>query len=171
MRPRHAAPVLLAALGLGLIAGCEEEKRSPKSAPVAKAPIQTRPILGRTTNVIKDAPRELEKGGAQKSSLKITAKDPITLQGNAYVTSVGKIAIGQIQHSLDLYHATNERYPTTLDEFMNEIIKPNGIRLPQLPYYQEYGYDGPNHQLVVLEYPDRKEQFQQQQDKELGRTP
>jgi hypothetical protein len=25
--------------------------------------------------------------------------------------------------------------------------------------------------LVVLEYPDRKEQFQQQQDKELGRTP
>jgi hypothetical protein len=36
---------------------------------------------------------------------------------------------------------------------MSEIIKPNGISLPTLPYYQEYGYDAPTHSLIILEYP------------------
>ena len=79
------------------------------------------------------------------------------------------ISIQHIKHALDLYYATNEKYPETLDEFMNEIIKPNNIALPTLPYYQEYGYDSNEHKLVVLEYPDRKAQFQAQQDKRFGR--
>ncbi len=63
-----------------------------------------------------------------------------------------------IQHAVDLYHATNDRYPKDIDEFMNEIIKPNNIALPRLPHYQEYGYDANEHKLIILEYPDRKNQ-------------
>ena len=39
---------------------------------------------------------------------------------------------------------------------MNEIIKANNIALPKLPYYQEYGYNEKEHKLVILEYPDLK---------------
>ena len=78
--------------------------------------------------------------------------------GNAYVSIIGQAAMLNIQHTLDLYQATNGEYPKTYDEFMDNIIKPNGIALPTLPFYQEYHYDVPNHRLVIYEYPDRKVQ-------------
>jgi hypothetical protein len=184
MRHPRLPALVSSALVFTLLSGCEGEKRylpkktadgalesASEPAPPAKPRIELRPVIRETTSEIKDAPKEIQQGGAQVSSGKITAKDPITLQGNAYVSIVGRAAVGNIQKALDLYQATNERYPADLNEFMNEIIKPNGIRLPQLPYYQEYGYDAPNHRLVVLEYPERKEQFQRQQDQELGRSP
>ncbi|AMV40817.1 hypothetical protein [Planctomyces sp. SH-PL62] len=87
---------------------------------------------------------------------KITAKDPITLQGNAYVTMIGQTSILQIQHAMNLYQAANDRFPKNYDEFMAEIIRANNIALPKLPHYQEYGYDEQQHKLVILEYPDRK---------------
>ena len=52
-----------------------------------------------------------------------------------------------------------------VQEFMDEVIKPgqpDGISLPQLPYYQEYGYDEKQHKLIILEYPERKAQFEKQ---------
>jgi hypothetical protein len=48
---------------------------------------------------------------------------------------------------------------------MQNVIKkgqPDEIRLPQLPYYQEYSYDSQKHELVVLEYPARKAAVEQQ---------
>lgn len=115
-----------------------------------------RPILGRTTNDIRDAETEQAKG-AQRAQSRITAKDPITLTGNAYISIVGRAEQLNMQHTLDLYHAETGRYPKDLNEFMREIVKKSGVRLAQLPYYQEYAYDAANHQLVILEYPDRKE--------------
>jgi hypothetical protein len=161
--------------------GCEEETRSvakrpetraldqtgisvgldePARAPVqAKAPAkQSGPIIGQRTTDIRNASKELNQGGARVASPKIVAKDPITLQGNAYVSIVGRSSVLSIQHSMDLYYATNERYPKDLDEFMTEIIKPNGIALPQLPPYQKYAYDEKEHKLVVLEYEYLKNQ-------------
>ncbi len=91
-------------------------------------------------------------------STRIVAKDPISLQGNAYVSIIGQTAILSIQHALDLYHATNDRFPKDYDEFMAEIIKANNIALPQLPPYQKYGYDEKEHKLIILEYPDIKNQ-------------
>ena len=46
---------------------------------------------------------------------------------------------------------------------------PDGIMLPMLPYYQEYGYDPDKQELVVIEYPAKKKAYQDQQDKALGR--
>ena len=69
---------------------------------------------------------------------------------------VGKAEQLQIKHTLDLFYNLNLRYPKDLQEFMKEIVKANGIRLAQLPFYQEYGYDAVKHELVILEYPDKK---------------
>jgi hypothetical protein len=163
-----------------LAAGCEEERHDtfarPKSRatgvvgvdvgdqgresprPKAAPPAKKEPvfIVGKRTQDIKDANVELKSGQARQASTRIVAKDPITLQGNAYVAAIGQISIGQIQHAVDLYHATNDRYPKDLDEFMNEIIRPNNIALPKLPHYQEYAYDANQHKLIIIEYPDRK---------------
>jgi hypothetical protein len=160
--------------------GCEEETRNVGSRPQTRAldqtgvsvglddnarpqpkpkrPTDSGPIIGKRTQEIRDAATELQKGGARTATTKITAKDYITLQGNAYVTIIGRTSILSMQHAIDLYHATNDRYPKDLDEFMNEIVKPNNIALPQLPPYQAYGYDAQEHKLVILEYPALKEQ-------------
>ena len=41
---------------------------------------------------------------------------------------------------------------------MATIVRPNNIALPMLPYYQKYGYDEKEHTLVILEYPELKNQ-------------
>jgi hypothetical protein len=156
-------------LSLILAAGCEEPKNSRSFGPNAAQPPPPAPapapaptpavshgeILGQRTQDIRPAEPELEKG-AQIATTKITAKDPITLQGNAYVTMIGRTSILQIEHAMNLYKATNDRYPANFQEFMAEIIKANNIALPVLPSYQEYGYDEKEHKLIILEYPDRK---------------
>ncbi|WP_197446586.1 hypothetical protein [Tautonia plasticadhaerens] len=97
------------------------------------------------------------------SSGKISENNtPITYAGNAYVSIVGQAAVLQIQHALNLYNALNDRYPADTEEFMTEIIDANQIALPQLPGYQEYAYKADTHELVVLEFPDRKEALREQ---------
>src|SRR5206468_9336468 len=112
-------------------------------------------ILGKRTQDIRDAEAEKKAGGVVTTP-RITAKDPITLSGNAYVTAIGKTSIGNIEYALKLYQAETGEFPKTYEEFMEKIIKANNIALPKLPFYQEYGYDAPSHKLVIIEYPDRK---------------
>ena len=174
-------PGLALAAGVLLAVGCEEERHDtfasrPKSRaadvvgvdtgdqgqapPRARAepPARKQPefIVGKRTQDIKDANAALKSGQARKAETRIVARDPITLQGNAYVVAIGQIAIGQIKQAVDLYQAENGRYPRDLDEFMEEIIKKNNIALPKLPPYQDYAYDANQHNLIVIEYPDRK---------------
>jgi hypothetical protein len=146
---------------VSMIAGCEEERNlavKPQSQAQSKASKQPEFIVGKRTQDIRNATPELEKGGARVATTKITAKDPITLPGNAYVTIIGRTSIMNMEHALDLYRAANDRFPKDYDEFMNEIIKANNIALPLLPYYQKYGYNEKDHKLVILEYPELKNQ-------------
>jgi hypothetical protein len=164
MRPPSCRP-WLACLSLVAAAGCEEPRHVGGAAarpPTAAAPAPEAPkevthgeILGQRTQDIRQlTPEEQQKTNVAPS--KITARDPITLSGNAYVVAIGQISMGHIKHAMDLYQAENGRYPANYDEFMNEIIKKNNIALPVLPSYQEYFYDEQAHQLQVREYPDRR---------------
>jgi hypothetical protein len=179
MRPRHCCcsrRPWLVSLALIAALGCEEPRHvgGPKSAaptapsaadnaPPPEAPQPAPPpqpaprgeILGKRTQDIRPAGPELEKG-AVSAGTRITAKDPITVVGNAYVSMIGRTSILQIEHAMNLYKGANDRYPANYQEFMTEIIQANNIRLPQLPSYQEYGYDEKEHKLILLEYPDRK---------------
>jgi hypothetical protein len=169
MRPRSRPVGFLALSALLAASGCEEPRHvntsgtnPPPSAPAPAPAPEPAPtpghgfIVGQKTQDIRNADTELKSGNAQVASQKITARDPITLQGNAYVVAVGSIAINNIKHNVDIYQADNGRYPRDLKEFMDEIIKKNNIVLPVLPHYQEYAYDANEHKLIVLEYPDRK---------------
>ncbi|MDG3007650.1 hypothetical protein [Paludisphaera mucosa] len=164
MTSRTPAFCLTTALLLA-IGGCEEPRQvkgSKKKNAVAHgaAPSAEKKepefIVGKRTTDIRRVEPEVAQGANVIEKPKITAKDPITLQGNAYVTMIGQTSILQIQHAMNLYQAANDRLPKDYDEFMAEIIKANNIALPKLPHYQEYGYDEVQHKLVILEYPDRK---------------
>ena len=155
---RAVLPLVLVAVGCNepRYPGKKVQRQEESAPPEPPAPSKPRDVIGKTTQDIRAAEPEIKEQGAKVVSPKIVAKDPILLTGNAYVTMIGKASVLQIEHAMKLYQAANNRYPTNLQEFMDEIVKPNGIRLPTLPHYQEYGYDEQEHKLVILEYPDRK---------------
>src|SRR5689334_10226940 len=99
-RSRRARACLtpLPYLVLTCAVGCEEPMHvggglRPKATAAAPAPappptpppVQPRAILGKRTQDIRQMEPEQQQG-ARIASTKITAKDPITLPGNAYVT-------------------------------------------------------------------------------------
>ena len=153
-------PILLT----NLVIGCADE-------PPAKSKLQTRETLGKTTQEVRNLKPELSKGG-QVTDGKIHATDYITIQADAYRTSVANIAKMKVKMDMDQYEALNGEKPKTYEEFMDVIIKKgkaDGIQLPMLPYYQEYGYDPDKKELVVIEYPEKKKAMEDQSDRELGR--
>jgi hypothetical protein len=148
-----------------LICGCDDALDPPvatnkksSSGTLTTAPATTKPreILGKRTQDVRDASAEVANKGATIASPRPIAKEPFALAGNTYVNAIGQISINNIKHAVDLYQATEGEYPKTHQEFMEKIIKGNNIALPTLPYYQEYSYDVKSHQLMILEYPDRK---------------
>ncbi len=153
---RSRSPWLMVpAFALVLAVGCEEPRSVGGKKAAAPPPPKDNFIVGKRTQDIKEATPEATQG-SQQANMKITAKDPITLSGNAYVTSVGRVAMMRIEDAVRKFQAANDRYPKDYDEFMNEVIKANGIALPALPFYQEYFYDANEHKLMIREYPDRK---------------
>src|SRR3954453_10189397 len=166
MMARHL-PLLAPAISLPLLAltvGCD-------TGPKPKRKLQTRETIGKTTQEVRNLKPELAQGG-QVTDGKIHSTDYITINADAYRTSVANIAKMKVQMDMDQYEALNGEKPKTYEEFMDVIIKkgkPDGIQLPMLPYYQEYGYDPDKKELVVIEYPEKKKAFEEQQDRELGR--
>jgi hypothetical protein len=67
----------------------------------------------------------------------------------AYFRVQERLAFDQVTHAMDLYKATNEHGPKSHEEFMEKIIKENGIKLPQLPAGERYLYDPKTEQLMV----------------------
>jgi hypothetical protein len=152
-RPNATRTALWIACVLGTTApGCEEPAAPKKNVATTKP----REIVGKTTQDVRNAPEEIAKKAAVPAPPRIVSKDPITLAGNTYVTAVGRISIEKIEAAVKLYQGETGEYPKTYDEFMEKIIRANNISLPQLPYYQEYGYDPATHRLLVIEYPDKK---------------
>ena len=105
-------------------------------------------ILGKTTQDVRELKPE-EKGKLSDSKVRIEAT-PLG-SAAAYRPMVEQAAKLQIEKAIQLYHATNDRYPKDHAEFMAEIVKANDIRLPVLPHGYEYRYDVANHQLEVVD--------------------
>lgn len=149
VQPTAKRPATRALDQTGVAVGKQDSHRAPSAPrPIAK---QSGPIIGQRTSDIRNASVVVKRGNAKAIQPAITAKDYVSLQGNAYVTIIGQTSVLRIQHAMDLYHAENDHYPKDYDEFMAVIIKANAIVLPQLPSYQKYGYDENEHKLVILE--------------------
>ncbi len=149
--------------------GTGEKKPEPpptaaSSAPApAPAPVQTRQTLKKTTQNVLELSEAMSQGGV-RAEMSITGQG-LDVAADAYRTSVGKLSIIAVEQKMSFFQAENDRKPRDYKEFMERIIekgKPDGIMLPMLPYYQEYSYDPDAKELVVIEFPAKKEQRQKE---------
>ena len=54
-----------------------------------------------------------------------------------------------MEHAMNLFRATHDRLPASHEEFMEQIIRANHLRLPELPPGQEFVYDPARGELMV----------------------
>ena len=158
MLSRAASALVFTLPAIALVFGCSDDE------PVKKK-IETRETIGKKTQEVRNLKPELAKGGAVSDNT-IKESDYLTVTADAYKTSVAKIAIVTVQQAIGMYEALDGEKPKTYEEFMEKIIKkgkPDGIMLPMLPYYQEYGYDPEKKELVVIEYPEKKKAYEKQE--------
>ena len=107
-------------------------------------------IIGKKTQ---DVGKFDPKADNKVSDSKVHISDPITGPLQAYGPMLEQISKSQIKQAVDLFQASNDRFPKDYDEFMEQIIKANQIQLPVLPGGKKYQYDEVNHTLVVVEGP------------------
>ena len=105
-------------------------------------------IIGKTTQDI----GKFDPAADNKiSDSKVRITDPVTGPLQAYGPALEQISKIEIKQAVDLFHASNDRYPKDYEEFMEQIIKANHIKLPVLPGRKKYQYDEANHTLVVVD--------------------
>jgi hypothetical protein len=129
----------------------------------ASAPIRTRKTIGKTTFAVLDLADAVAQGGVKLDDAGSSGGGGGLLgaTAQAYRHSVSTIGGLQVEQKMKLYEAEHGSLPATHKEFMARIIAPgtaDEIRLPTLPYYQEYAFDPETRGLVVVEFPARKEQ-------------
>ncbi|MFM8284337.1 MAG: hypothetical protein ACKOCW_12355 [Planctomycetaceae bacterium] len=154
---------IVGAVLLVLAAGaCAPAKKPPAGS--TQKPVETRKTIGKTTQNVMPLAEALQQGG-QPAEMSITSGGLGAITSDAYRTSVGKMGVIAVEHQMQLVEAEHGPKPMNYDEFMTKIIgkgRPDGIQLPMLPYYQEWAYDPDAKKLVVVEFPLRKEQRQQE---------
>ena len=160
IRQNNGMMLLATVAGAAVLIGC-----SGPAAPSAAAPppVQTRQTLKKTTQNVLELSEALKQGGV-RAEMSITGQG-LEVAADAYRTSVGKLPIIAVDQKMNFFQAENDRKPKDYAEFMARIIepvKPDGLMLPMLPYYQEYAYDPEAKGLVVIEFPAKKEQRQKE---------
>ena len=114
---------------------------------VAEKKDKPEPILGKETQEIgefnPDANRKLRD---DKEGVNMVNS---TMRGASH--AIHEIARLQIKQSVEMFRAVEGRYPKSHEEFMEKVIKANGIKLPAPVTTAEYQYDVENHELLVVE--------------------
>lgn len=151
--------------------GCIDSVMKPAAVPATPASVEVKPVAAETKPAAGEtkpaAPQNSGEGIVGKTTQdvgefdknkanqvvdtgKIRATDVVTGGLMAYGPMVASIEKTQIKKALSDFYALNERYPKDHEEFMEQIIKANGLKLPVLPFKGKYQYDVENHELMVV---------------------
>ncbi|MEM6778503.1 MAG: hypothetical protein AAF670_12665 [Planctomycetota bacterium] len=119
-----------------------------------------RKTIGKTTQKVLALEAAMADGGVLGDGPSDSG-NPLMQSAGAYRKSVSNIASMQVTKAIQLRNAQSIKRPRPLthQEFMNDIMQPgqpNGMRLPMLPYYQEYAWDQTAQELVVVSFPARQ---------------
>lgn len=94
------------------------------------------------------------EGKAQVNS-EVKYSNPITGALEAYDPMKQQIAEGQVKQAVEMFRATEGRYPRDYAEFKSKVIGQYGLKVPTLGVGKRYEYDVENHKLIVVM--DKKE--------------
>lgn len=163
---RPTACVSLVAAAVVALGGCEEFKLPPEQQP-APPPGATPSASPAPADGWQDAPpvSSSQNGtvpGTDGSQNRVAATAGVGAKGRGYGGGLISEPIRQkflieqrlvfdvqIPHALQLYRATHEKGPQSNEEFMQEIIRANGIQLPELPPGERFVFDPQSQQLMV----------------------
>ena len=125
-----------------------------------------RETIGKTTQNVMPMQEAVDKGGVLATKEADTS-NPLLGSAAAYRNTVATLGAMSVDKAIQLRNAQSVREPKplTYEVFMDEIIKKGksgGIRLPMLPYYQEYVWDEQTQKLRVVNFPARKEEREKQ---------
>jgi len=146
---RFTALCVIAALGCEPVPSSESEVA--KAPPVVEAPAFAPPP---DPNAPASLPPESDVV-RERASFAQTAKGKyevnlITQPASAYFTVKDRIVFEiQIPKAMQIFEHTKNRKPTTHDEFMDQIIARNSIKLPELMPDHRYVYDPKAGELMV----------------------
>ncbi|MEZ6124326.1 MAG: hypothetical protein R3C49_14305 [Planctomycetaceae bacterium] len=112
-----------------------------------KAPDRSRGLKVKSTDEIGEFK---EQPGQRVVDSKVEYTNPITGPLEAYDPMKQQIAELAIQQAVQVFYATEGRYPRDYDEFMSEVVRKNNVRLPELGVGKRYEYDVENHKLMVV---------------------
>jgi hypothetical protein len=141
--------LLIAALGCEPAPNAQTD--APNAAPVIEAPAFAPPPDPNAP----PAPPPQSDVVREKASFAQTAKGKyevnlITQPASAYFTVKDRIVFEiQIPKAMQIFEHTKNRKPTTHDEFMDQIIARNNIKLPELMPEHRYVYDPKAGELMV----------------------
>ncbi|SMP78871.1 hypothetical protein SAMN06265222_12824 [Neorhodopirellula lusitana] len=158
--------VLLCVASTGCFPSSPTDNSASTTPGVTAEEATPRETVGKTTqNVLKY--EDAIADGAVLASTSVESNNPLLASAEAYRTSAAKIGGFGITKKMQLREASSIKRPVplTYEVFMDEIIEPggmDGIRLPMLPYYQEYAWDEAKQELVVLDFPARQEEREKQ---------
>jgi len=161
---RRAEPAAESAAAPAIVPAAEGVAAAPPAALPGESatPIRTRKTVGKTTFAVLDLADAVAQGGVKFDDAGSSGGGGLLgATAQAYRHSVAKIGGLQVEQKMKLYEAEHGSLPTTHKEFMAKIIAPgtaDEIRLPMLPYYQEYAFDPEARGLIVVEFPAKKEQ-------------
>jgi hypothetical protein len=159
--------LIVCSLAIGCMPSSTSTTTNQSTTPGASAEEATpRETIGKTTTNVLDLQQAI-KDGAVLAGTDTESSNPLLASAGAYRTTVAKIGSIAVQQKMQHRQASNIKQlkPMDLDAFMAEIIVPggaNGIRLPMLPYYQEYAWDEANQTLVTVDFPARKAEREKQ---------
>jgi hypothetical protein len=147
-------------LAAAWLVGCDSP--APKAEPTVKA----RETIRKTTQEVMRLKDALDQGGQIATGggevgpsggyLGDIAKAKRSIEGQS-----SSLAVQKAMQAHEILNGPIKSY----EEFMELIIKkgqPDGMQLPTLPYYQEFAYDEENRALVVVEFPQRKKDYEAQ---------
>lgn len=158
----QAAPQPAAAVEPVAQPAAEPPAASAPQPEASAGPIKTRRTIGQTTQNVLDITEALAQGGVRVEGAGPSGGGGMLgAAAGAYRSSVATIGGLQVEQKMKLHEAEHGSLPTTRKDFMAKIIAPGTpeeIRLPMLPYYQEYAFDPESRGLVVIEFPAKKEQ-------------
>ena len=88
--------------------------------------------------------------GKQVVDPRVNVTNPITAPLEAYQPLKEKVSMIPVIQGIQVFNAMEGRFPKDHAEFMEKVIKQNGIKLPVLPAGKKYEYDVEKHELVIV---------------------
>ena len=150
MKCRTLFATMTCASLLFIFAGCGQPSAEKFPTPEKKDKGPKKEVINQVTDDIGEF--DANAGEVKEADMQVKSNSgPLSAYSGAYGYAVSATAKMKITQAVEMFRATEGRYPKSHDEFMAKVIKANQIQLPVLPGEREYQYDVENHELKVVE--------------------